>query len=422
MTKHYADSSTSTILKLAGHESSLRVIRENKQMETTINIDVEKPITKSRLRVLLFTNSVAEGGMEKHVLLLAKYLDRQRFEVFGISPNWAATTKFTRELGEVTDYSTTITPDRRYGLWSELKECYRLFRQARRWKIQVMHIHGTTYRGQVMAMLTGRLAGIHKIYITEHLVPEKPLPTYEKFSRNLFSRLVSGIVCVSEKNYASRSAYIYTPESRTLIVNNGVDVNDFNPISAETLDELRAKYDIPAHASIVGTVVRFEPEKGLEYLLQAMVQIRQACPESYLLMVGDGSLRTELEKEVARLGLSEYTRFAGFQTDPRPFLGLIDAFVLPVPFGSASIGLLEAMAMHKAVVITFGGNGEAVVDGETGFCAEPRNPDSIAQAVIKILQNPELKRRLGNAARQYVELKFSAERVACELGNLYEQA
>jgi glycosyltransferase involved in cell wall biosynthesis len=117
--------------------------------------------------------------------------------------------------------------------------------------------------------------------------------------------------------------------------------------------------------------------------------------------------------------MTNYVHFVGFQSDPRPYLGLIDAFVLPVPVGSMSIGLLEAMAMKRAVVITFGGKGEAVIHGESGFCAEPRDPASIAEFVIKILQQPELKHAMGEAARQRVEAEFSAQQVARSLSALY---
>ena len=75
--------------------------------------------------------------------------------------------------------------------------------------------------------------------------------------------------------------------------------------------------------------------------------------------------------------------------------------------------------MQRAVVITFGGKGEAVIHGESGFCAEPRNVDSIAEHVIQILQQPELKRTLGKAARQRIEAEFSAQQVARALSELY---
>jgi glycogen synthase len=375
-----------------------------------------------RTRVLLFTNSVAVGGMEEHVELLARHLDRQRFEVFAVCPDWQPTKPFSRSLTEVADHIALITPDRRHGIWRQLKETIKLARQMRQWRIQVMHMHSTTFRGQYYAFLAARLAGVRQIYVTEHLAPDQNIPGGERWHRDIFSHIVSGIVCVSQKNYQARMAYLYTPPERTIVINNGVDLDDFPPIPAETLAQLRARHQLPDDAQIVGTAVRFEPEKGLNYLIEAMPQIKAVCSKAYFLMVGDGSLRDELSAQVAQLGMADCVRFVGFQSDPRPYLGLMDAFVLPVPVGSMSIGLLEAMAMQRAVVITFGGKGEAVIHGESGFCAEPRNAASIAEFVIQILQKPELKGTLGEAARQRVEAAFSAQQVARSLSALYAQS
>jgi len=77
--------------------------------------------------------------------------------------------------------------------------------------------------------------------------------------------------------------------------------------------------------------------------------------------------------------------------------------------------------MRRAVVITFGGKGEAVIHGESGFCAQPRNPNSITEFVTKILQNPELQHTCGEAARRRIEEEFSAQRVARVLGDLYQK-
>jgi len=357
--------------------------------------------------------------MEEHVELLARHLDRERFDVFAVCPDWEPTAPFSRSLGKAADHIALRTPDRRYGLWRMLIETFRLARQLRQWRIQVVHMHSTAFRGQYYAFLAARLAGVRRIYVTEHLAPDHQLPRGERWRRDVFSHMVSGIVCVSQKNYLARKTYLYTPPERTIVVNNGVDLDDFQPIPDETLAQLRAHHQLPNDAQIVGTAVRFEPEKGLNYLFDAMPQIKAACPKAYFVMVGDGSLRDELAAQAAQLGMTEYIRFVGFQGDPRPYLGLMDAFVLPVPVGSMSIGLLEAMAMQRAVVITFGGKGEAVIHGESGFCAEPRNVDSIAEHVIQILQQPELKRTLGKAARQRIEAEFSAQQVARSLSELY---
>ena len=122
------------------------------------------------------------------------------------------------------------------------------------------------------ALMMARLAGVKRIYVTEHLAPDQRLPLPERALRSLVTRLVDGVVCVSQKNYEARAAHLYTPAARTLVVNNGVDLDDFPPISEEKRLHLREQYAIPSDALVIGTIVRFEPEKGLNYLFDAVPQ------------------------------------------------------------------------------------------------------------------------------------------------------
>lgn len=377
------------------------------------------PSLRDRTKVLLFTNSITVGGMEEHVELLARHLDRRTFEVYAMCPDWEGLEPFQASLKSAADHFAFATPDRRHGSARLLTETVAMARQIRAWGIDVVHMHSTTYRGQYYALLAARAAGVPRVFVTEHLAPDQKLPRRERLTRDVLTRSVTGIVCVSHKNYVARAQHLYTPPERTTVVNNGVDLDDFPEISAEQLSALRQRYGIPADAQIVGTAVRFEPEKGLSYLVDAMPKIKAECPKAHFLMVGDGSLRGELEAHVARLGLSSHVTWAGFQTDPRAYVRVMDAFVLPVPVGSMSIGLLEAMAMRRAVVITFGGVGEAVIDGESGLTPEPRNPAMLADSVIRILKDEAFRNKLGEGAYQRVANEFSAQNVARALGELY---
>jgi glycosyltransferase involved in cell wall biosynthesis len=374
-----------------------------------------------RLRLLLFTNSVFIGGMEKHVEMIARNVDRSAVEVFTIVPQWAQTDPWAELLERAADHSVRVAPDRRYGLRGQMRDSVRLWRQLRRWKIQVMHMHLTRHEGGTWAMLIARLAGVRAIVCTEHLAPEERLPWYRRVRRDITTLGFDRIVCVSLKNRQARERHLYTPQSRTTVVNNGIDISPFMPTPAQEVVALRERLGIPEGALVVGTVVRLVEEKGLNYLFDALPAVLQEAPDTYLLIVGDGKLRGALEEYASALGIRERVMFAGFQSDPRPYLSLMNAFVLPVPFGSASIGLLEAMAMRRAVVITFGGDGEPVIDGVTGLAAPPRDAAMLAKAILRILLDPAFERQLGERARQRVETDFSSQSVATQLLALYRQ-
>jgi glycosyltransferase involved in cell wall biosynthesis len=231
-------------------------------------------------------------------------------------------------------------------------------------------------------------------------------------------RLLDHLVCVSEKNCQDRARYLYTPPDHTSIVVNGVAPEEFVPADPVTLRDLRKKLMLPEKARVIGSVVRFVSEKGLNYLLDTMPAVLAQHPDTYLLLVGDGPLKGELEAQATRLGIRERVIFAGFHSDPRPYLSLFEVFVLPVPFGSMSIGLLEAMAMRRPVIITFGDK-ESVIHEETGLLAPPRDPEALARAIVRLLANPEVAHMYGEAARKRVEERFSAASVAHTLSTIY---
>jgi glycosyltransferase involved in cell wall biosynthesis len=367
-------------------------------------------------RLLLYTNSRLTGflgGMERHMELIARLIDREKFEVYGMTPDLPTLTPLLEWLAPHCRDVAAVTFDK-----DHLRNIVPFARQIRRWKIDVAHLHNGHYSGYLSSVLGVRLGGVRKIYLTEHTPPEADAVRFAR-SRAILFRAIDGMVCVSQKNFEARSRVFYTPPERTFVIENGVDTDEFTPIPGEKLQALRERHGLPVDAEIVGTLVRLEEGKGLQYLVDAFPAIRAARPRAHLLIVGDGVLREELESQAARLGVKDWVRFAGYQTESKAYLGLMDAFVLPVPYGSMSIALLEAMAMRRAVVITFGGEGEAVVHEKTGLLAEPRNPASIASEILKILGSTEKRDALGNGARRHVEEHFSAKVTARRLEELY---
>ena len=372
-----------------------------------------------KTRVLLLTNSVQMGGMEEHVRMLSEQLDRHQFDVHAVVPDCAATAPFTAAMRVAADEVHLITPDRRNGVIRQIADAVRLTRHVRRECIDVVHLHSTSHLGENLAAICARLGGARAIYVSEHLAPVERLSLFERPIRDIFSRCVTGIVCVSLKNYRARSAWITTPLDKTVVIPNGVDMTRFDPIDPAILSSIRARHQIPDHATVVGTAVRFEPGKGLHYLIDAFEIVYRTHPDAVLMMVGEGLLHDELVAQAHDRGISDAVRFVDFQPDPRPYLQAMDIFVLPVPNGSMSIGLLEAMASGLPCVMTFGGEGEAVVHGENGYCAEPRDPASIAHFVEQLIDDPQARAQIGAAARRRIAEHFSSRIVAATLGSLY---
>ena len=167
----------------------------------------------------------------------------------------------------------------------------------------------------------------------------------------------------------------------------------------------------------VATAGNLEHWKGVDILLEACALVDTSL---HLDVFGDGSLRPELQRHAARLGVD--ATFHGWVTNVLDRLCEADLFVLATRGESFGIAVLEAMSVALPVVATrTGGLPELVADGETGFLVEPEDVPGFAAAIDRVARDDELRLRLGRAAAARVGQRFEAGAVARELVELYRR-
>jgi len=228
-------------------------------------------------------------------------------------------------------------------------------------------------------------------------------------------------VILLTKSLISRAKKLGVEESKIAIIPSGVDYVHFDSDRPEVRKKatiLRNKLHIDDNI-VVGYTGRLVPEKGLSYLVLAMKQIQREYPNTILLVVGDGPQRLRLERMAKDLGIRAI--FSGWQVDVSPYHAIMDIFVLPSHFEGLPNVMLEAMAMKKPVVATnVGGNADLVVNGENGFLVPVRNNGRIASALEKLIENSDMRMRMGDINRQIVEKNFSWEIVVPKIEKLYD--
>jgi len=229
---------------------------------------------------------------------------------------------------------------------------------------------------------------------------------------------VDAILCIS---HAVRDWLIKRgmPPDKTKVIYYGIEPEKFS----QPRVDLRKEWALNGSA-IIGSVGRLEPKKGHDCLIEAMSALCKRLPNSLLLIAGQDSwgYGATLQRRIDELGIGERVRLIGFQNDVVSFLGALDVFA----FASNSEGfgqvLVEAMAMAKPVVACgIPPLNEIVVDGETGSLVEHGSPNSFAEAITRLLIDPEKRDRMGASGRERVKTYFTAERMAQETVLLYEQ-
>jgi glycosyltransferase involved in cell wall biosynthesis len=139
--------------------------------------------------------------------------------------------------------------------------------------------------------------------------------------------------------------------------------------------------------------------------------------------LGTGSLRAELERQADHLGLKSAVRFVGYQPDVRDWLALADLSVLPSFYEGLPLAAVESLAMEKPVVATaVDGTPEVVLDGKSGFVVPPGDPARLAEAICRLLGDPELRQRMGRVGRQWTLECLSQERLLQETTAFYLRA
>jgi glycosyltransferase involved in cell wall biosynthesis len=201
---------------------------------------------------------------------------------------------------------------------------------------------------------------------------------------------------------------------RSVLVYEGVDISEYRGRPRSSGSALRSTLGLPQNKRIVTSIARLEVGKGQAELIEAAVGVLRAFPDAMFLIVGEetppnGPITSTLQRHVSRLGLTEHFVFAGARGDISDILAITDVFVHCPTTWIEGLGIchLEAMASGKPSVISKnGGLPEAAVDGVTAIVVAPADIAAMSGAILRLLMNPDLAERFGQAARARAEELF----------------
>jgi sugar transferase (PEP-CTERM/EpsH1 system associated) len=340
--------------------------------------------------------------MEQLLVQFARFTDRSRYD-----PTFVSLQSRGALAADIESHqSVVIAMNKSPGLKPSL--VVQLAKTLRRIRPSVVHTHNTA--GYIYGVAAAALARVPRVIHTRHGQRFDSSNRQTRVFRGL-SRWVDYVVGVSSD---SRQLTINEgiAESKAKLICNGIDLSRFKPVENR-----------PQGRSVV--VARLSPEKDVASLLHALRIARQqasgdAIPIS-LDVVGDGTERGRLESLATSLALGDAVRFHGMRRDIPELLSQASMFVLPSVTEGISLTLLEAMATGMPVVACrVGGNPEVVVEEQTGILVPPRDPRSLASAMLRIHQDSSLARRFGNAGRRRVEQNFCVRKMVRAYEALYE--
>jgi glycosyltransferase involved in cell wall biosynthesis len=209
------------------------------------------------------------------------------------------------------------------------------------------------------------------------------------------------------------------PEDRTVTVHEGIDVDH---VAAAPRVNVHEAFWLPHDAPLVGNVAALVPHKGQRHLIDAAHLVVREVPDARFVILGEGELRGHLERQVRDYHLEKHVLLPGFRTDVLGCIKGVDLFVMSSVTEGLGTSLLDAMACAKPIVATrAGGIPEVVDDGVTGLLVPPRDHQAMAAAIVRLLTDPALCRRMGDAGRARVGERFTVERMVAETAAVYQR-
>jgi glycosyltransferase involved in cell wall biosynthesis len=286
----------------------------------------------------------------------------------------------------------------------DLSAAIRLRGILKRERYDIVHFH--TSRAHSMAALTHGFAPA--MFVTRRM-DYRPNRIFAPY---LFNRAVDRVVAISN-GVADSLAAAGVERSSITVVPSGVDCGRFRPPNVDECARARQRFDIGDGEIAVVAVGALEPRKGHRYLIEAIAALAQSGIALKCFIAGDGSIRADLDREIAELGCAGGVTMLGRIEDPRELLWASDIFAMPSLNEGLGVAALEAMASAlPAVVSAVGGLREVVEQERSGILVEPARADEIGAAIARLASSSELRTTMGQAARQRVEQNYSMTTMA----------
>jgi glycosyltransferase involved in cell wall biosynthesis len=366
-----------------------------------------------RLRVVHCLDSFEVGGTELNAVRTIESLDRAAFDirVVGLSRRGVLLERIERAGVPVEEFAITslLSPATALVGW-------RLTRWLRANQIDIVHAHDIY--SNIFVVPWARVAGVPVVIASRRWWTETNRAAHVWLNRNAY-RLAHRVLA----NSASVGRLVCdegVDSSRVLVIPNFVDDAAFDSPPPLELAAMRARLGVTDSDRVVGIVANLHPIKDHATLLDAFARLAPADPSLRLAVVGDGLERGNLEARAASLGIAERVRFAGRQPHQPSCHWAFGVSVLSSRGEGFPNSIVEAMAAARPIVATdVGGVPDAVTHGTTGLLVPAGDPRALADAMLRVLSDPGLARRLAGAAQRAARDRFSRSRVLSQLESTY---
>jgi glycosyltransferase involved in cell wall biosynthesis len=327
-----------------------------------------------------------------------------------------------RRFLDLPNVSLEVLANSTDGSWDARRDLKRMMRKQ---GPEILHLHYVSFLN--LYSWGARLQSVKQVFFTDHhsrpagyTQPRAPL--WKRGVARLINLPLTRVICVSRYGYECMTSFGLLPRDRFKMIYNGVDLSRLKA-DPQLATNFRQRYSIPEERAIVTQVSWMIPEKGIADFLAAARLVLTRNRDVQFVLVGEGASREQYMKDAVAMGLEDHITWTGMVDDPFGE-GVFNAADVVCQFSrwEEVFGwmIAEAMAHGKPVVATrVGGIPELVSDGVSGHLVDRGDTTAMSDRILRLLDDPELRMRMGETGRETVALKFDLRTNVAQLIDSY---
>lgn len=370
------------------------------------------------MKILLYTDTPQVGGAELQMLLLAKFLNKEKFEPILAASNYPQLDEWCR------GFEKENIKVKRLRVWHkhDFRHHFQLKKLIQNEKIDILHAH-IWNPGAGRYAYTAAKATKTPLITTEH-DPFQLKGMKEKIKSKLLKN-TSKIITVSRNNLILLKKIHPEFREKMEVIHNGIDISWWQSqlLRFSESDKTEAKEEIflaKSDTLIILTIAELHERKGINHLINAIPEVIGKFPNVKFVLVGDGPHRDKFIKQAEDLNLHNNIVFLGRRKDIPKLLKSAEIFLLPSIREAFGFVNLEAMICGTPVIASkTGGIPEIIEDNKNGLLISPRSPFDISNSIVRLIENPELREKFKIEGKKTVIEKFSAEKMATQYEKTY---
>ncbi len=402
-------------------------------------------MNNKKTKILFLITQTDSGGAQKYVFDLATNLDKEKFEIEiavgqGKDELWLQKLKNQGiKIWRLKQVVRAINPLR------DFLSSFELFNLFEKSKPDIIHLNSSKIgsTGAVIGWFYKKIynKNLKIIYTAHGFVFNEPM-NYFKRKFYLWSEKISGfckdkIICVSEHDKITALNHHTAYHKKFITIHNGIDLEKINFLEKnEALNKLNSKFNLPNSKFIIGTIANLFPVasnsglsskhqnilctmKGIEYLIQAAKILSNKFDNLIFIVIGEGSQKKLLEKEIKKLNLENNFFLVGTLENASQYLPAFDIFCLPSIKEGFPYTPIEALSAGLPIVASqVGGILEIIEPDVNGILVQPKKPREFANAIEKLINNPELRNKFKKNNLEKVK-QFSLKKMIKETEKIY---